>query len=85
MNIVTHNVKGCSGKQSCKLDHISNMINRQESPNVYLIQATWILEDEITLIDDVIFISHGYDKEPNEICAKNGGVSMVLSKAAQKS
>ena len=40
VNVVTHNVKGCSGKQSCKLDHIANMINKQDTPTIYLIQET---------------------------------------------
>ena len=84
VNVVTHNVKGCSGKQSCKLDHIANMISKRDTPTIYLIQETWMSEDGITLIDDVLFISHGYDKEPDEIRRANGGVCIALSRASQK-
>lgn len=85
MNVATHNVKGCSGKQADKLDHIANMINNRKTPTIYLIQETWMSEEKgETLIDDVLFISYGCEKEPNETRAKNGGVSIALSKSAQK-
>ena len=85
MNVATHNVKGCSGKQADKLDHIANMINNRKTPTIYLIQETWMSEEKgETLIDDVLFISYGCEKEPDETRAKNGGVSIALSKSAQK-
>ena len=61
------------------------MINKRDTPTIYLIQETWISkEDDRTNIDDILFISHGYKKEPNEIQSANGGVCIVLSKVAQK-
>ena len=38
-----------------------------------------------TIIDDVLFISHGYEKEQDESRNANGGVAIALSKVAQKS
>jgi len=37
-----------------------------------------------TTIDDVLFLSHGYKKEQDESGNANGGVSIALSKVAQK-
>jgi len=38
-----------------------------------------------TTIDDVLFLLHGYKKEQDESGNANGGVSIALSKVAQKS
>ena len=84
VNVVTHNIRGCSKNQLCKLDHISNMINKQDTPTIYLIQETWMSKDDVQNINDILFISHGYEKEPDEVRSANGGVCIALSKAAQK-
>ena len=85
VNVVTHNVRGYSKNQSCKLDHIASLINERDTPTIYLIQETWMSEEGgETTIDDVLFISHGYEKEPDEVRSANGGVCIALSKAAQK-
>ena len=57
------------------------MISKQDAPTIYLIQETWISENGITLIDDVLFVSHGYEKESDEIRRANGGVCIALSRA----
>ena len=60
------------------------MINKRDTPTIYLIQETWMSEEKgETTIDDVHFISYGYEKEHDETRA-NGGVCIALSKAAQK-
>ena len=85
MNVVTHNVRGYSKNQSCKLDHIASLINERDTPTIYLIQETWMSEEGgETTIDDVLFISHGYEKEQDESRNANGGVAIALSNVAQQ-
>ena len=84
LNVVTHNIKGCSKNQSYKLDYIANMINKQDTPTIYLIQETWMSEEKgETLINDVLFISYGYEKEIDEIRSANSGVYIPLLETAQ--
>ena len=61
MNVVTHNVTGCSKNQSCKIDHIASLIDKRDTPTIYLIQEyTRIMSKEKreTTIDDVLFLSY---------------------------
>ena len=62
------------------------MINKRDTPTIYLIQETWMCEEKgETLINDVLFISYGYEKEHNETLGANGGVCTALLEAAQTS
>ena len=75
VNVVTYNVRDYSKNKSCKLDHISNLINKQDTPTIYLIQETWMSKDDVQNINDVLFISHGYEKGPDEV--RNANVVCV--------
>ena len=77
MTVVTHNIKGYSGNQSCKIDHIANLINQRDTPTIYLIQETWMSKEKETTIDNVLFLSHGYEKEHDESRSANGGVAIA--------
>ena len=82
MEIISHNVRGYSGKQSCKKDHIAAWIKSRKASTIYLTQETWESNDENTEVEGIIFTSNEKKRECGDIQTK-GGVGIVLSESAQ--